>query len=112
LRWIDRCSGLWRFFPVIAVSSTLVHGEGFDHWLASRLSSHLPVVERRLAEISKEMEGMPVLPDLDSLGTHGFHSNFTGGSEENWFEIAWDGSPLKAEKHRTTDFPPACGSRR
>ncbi|MEY3898063.1 MAG: hypothetical protein RLZZ214_3584 [Verrucomicrobiota bacterium] len=75
---------------VIAAFSTSAHGAGIDHWLASHLDSQLPVVERRLAEISREMGGLPVLPDLDSLGTHGFHSNFTGGSEENWFEIAWD----------------------
>jgi signal transduction histidine kinase len=81
-------SGICGMLVMMAVTAT-ARGDGFDHWLASRLSSRLPVVERRLAEIATEVQGLPVLPDMDSLGTHGFHSNFTSGSEENWFAIAW-----------------------
>lgn len=62
---------------------------GLDHWLASRINSRLAVVERRLDEIASQMECLPVPADMDSLGTHGFHSNFTTGSEENWFSISW-----------------------
>ncbi len=60
------------------------------HWLASRLSDEFVATERRLGEIAGAMHGMPVMPDLDALGTHGFHSNFTGDSESNWFEVSWD----------------------
>jgi signal transduction histidine kinase len=60
------------------------------HWLASRLSENFVTTERRLGEIAAELQTLPVMPDLDALGTHGFHSNFTGDSEGNWFEISWD----------------------
>lgn len=74
----------------LMISAAFAAGEhGFDHWLANRLSARLPIIERRLADIANETKGLPVLPDLDSLGTHGFHSNFTSGSEENWFSINW-----------------------
>ena len=90
-KWrLDRFYGLGGLLAIIAISAPVVQGAEWEHWLANRLNSRLPDVERRLAEISKEMVSLPVLPDLDSLGTHGFHSNFTEGSEENWFEIAWD----------------------
>jgi signal transduction histidine kinase len=92
---IRRTGWAERFFKscgVLAITLTVAsaaEGDGFDHWLAKRLGSRLPVVERRLAEIDSQVKGLPLLPDLDSLGTHGFHSNFTSGSEENWFSIAW-----------------------
>lgn len=62
---------------------------GFIHHLALNFSERLPEVEGRLAEIEIEMVGLPVLPDSDALGTHGFHSNFAGDSESNWFRITW-----------------------
>ena len=63
--------------------------DDFSHKIAKILDSRLAVVERRLAEISAEMKMLPVLTDMDALGSHGFHSNFTLGSEENWFAISW-----------------------
>ncbi len=74
----------------MAVGSPMARGAGWETWLADRLSSRLPVVERRLSEISSEMKVLPTVADLDSLGTHGFHSDFTGDSESNWFTITWD----------------------
>jgi signal transduction histidine kinase len=61
----------------------------FTHRLAVRLSERLTLIEERLAHIDREMRGLPVLPDMDALGSHGFHSNFTEDSESNWFRIAW-----------------------
>lgn len=63
--------------------------DSFTHRLAIRLSDRLARIEERLASIDREMRGLPVLPDMDALGTHGFHSNFTEDSESNWFRIAW-----------------------
>jgi hypothetical protein len=37
---------------------------------------------------------LPTVPDLDSLGIHGFHSDFTEDSEGNWFSMAWDTPPF------------------
>ena len=73
--------------PAIIAAPT---GKGLDHWLATRLNPRLALVEQRLAEIASLVDGLPRLPDMDSLGTHGFHSNFTFESEENWFEISWE----------------------
>lgn len=63
--------------------------ESFEHWLATRLNERLPAVERRLAEVTGELKKLPTLPDMDALGSHGFHSNFTGDSESNWFSVSW-----------------------
>ncbi len=87
--WAERFSIVCRVCAVAMAVTSAAEGNAFDHWLAKRLSSRLPVVEQRLAEIASEVKDLPVLPDLDSLGTHGFHSNFTSGSEGNWFSIAW-----------------------
>ena len=70
--------------------ATAAAGPDFNHWLALKLNARLPAVEQRLRDISSEMAGLPVLTDMDALGSHGFHSNFTGDSEGNWFEITWD----------------------
>ena len=80
--------------PLCAVDTRAEAGlpfeeNGFIHQLALNFSDRLPEVEGRLAEIEIEMVGLPVLPDSDALGTHGFHSNFSGDSESNWFEITW-----------------------
>lgn len=72
----------------ITASPAAEHEVG--HWLASHLSEDFVKIERRLGEIAAEFQTLPVMPDLDALGTHGFHSDFTGDSEVNWFEIAWD----------------------
>lgn len=104
LRWIAMSVGWhakkWWMVPVLILSAVLpsVRAErtpaqdenGFAHRLALRFSKRLSEVDRRLDGISREMEGLPVLPDSDALGTHGFHSNFTEDSESNWFQISWD----------------------
>ena len=75
---------------LLAAASSPAAEHEVGHWLASRLSGEFQTTERRLGEIAAELHTMPVMPDLDALGTHGFHSNFTGDSEGNWFEIAWE----------------------
>lgn len=64
------------------------HAAGY--WLANRFSDRLGGIESRLKVIFGDLQKLPVMPDLDALGTHGFHSNFTGTSEQNWFQIEWD----------------------
>lgn len=64
--------------------------DGFIHSIALRFNRRLPVIESRLAEIAKERAPLPVMPDMDSLGSHGYHSDFTLDSESNWFRIDWD----------------------
>lgn len=64
------------------------HAAGY--WLASRFSDRLSEAESRLKSIFGELHKLPVMPDLDALGTHGFHSNFTPTSEDNWFQIEWE----------------------
>ncbi len=59
-------------------------------WLARRFSTSLGPIAARLAAIDAAMEALPVMSDIDALGTHGFHSNFTPTAEDHWFEIAWD----------------------
>lgn len=59
------------------------------YWLANRFSERFGGIESRLKTISSDLQGLPVMPDLDALGTHGFHSNFTPTSENNWFQIQW-----------------------
>ena len=78
------------FCPGLAAAASPSAGHEVGHWLASRLSEEFQTTERRLGEIAAEMHTLPQMPDLDALGTHGFHSNFTGDSEGNWFEIAWE----------------------
>jgi hypothetical protein len=85
----------WRcFLPLftslltVAASPAAEHEVG--HWLAGRLSGDFVTAERRLGEIAAEFHELPVMPDLDALGTHGFHSDFTEESEINWLEITWD----------------------
>jgi hypothetical protein len=60
--------------------------------ISARFSRRLDQIEARLVEIDREMATLPVMPDIDALGTHGFHSNFSPESEEHWFEISW-GAP-------------------
>ena len=62
----------------------------FNHRLALRFSKRLPSIEQRLAEISEEMNRLPVMQDMDALGSHGYHSDFTEDSESNWFRVDWD----------------------
>lgn len=69
-------------------SLTAVAGRDFNHRLALRLDRRLPAVEQRLRAISGEMAKLPVLTDMDALGSHGFHSDFTVDSEGNWFELS------------------------
>jgi signal transduction histidine kinase len=57
--------------------------------LEERLSPELRRIDARLREIETALAELPVMPDMDALGTHGFHSNFTPDSEGNWFEISW-----------------------
>ena len=81
---------LWFGAATAAGASPRDAGEGdFNHRLALSFSSRLQQVEDRLEEISGELKDLPVLSDMDSLGSHGYHSNFTLESEENWFEITW-----------------------
>lgn len=68
----------------------------FNHKLALRFNKRLPAIEERLAGIKAEMKDLPVLPDMDALGSHGFHSDFTTDSESNWFRIDWD-SPRRID---------------
>lgn len=77
-------------FSLCAIPTPVVQGAEWEDWIANRLNSRLLLVERRLSEIGTQLKNLPILPDLDSLGSHGFHSNFTEGSEENWFQINWD----------------------
>lgn len=60
------------------------------HWLADHFSERFGVIQKRLATISSDLRSLPVMPDLDALGTHGFHSNFISTSKGNWFQISWD----------------------
>lgn len=60
------------------------------YWLANRFSNRLSGIESRLSTIFGDLHELPVMPDLDALGTHGFHSNFIASSEDNWFQIQWD----------------------
>lgn len=62
----------------------------FLHKIALRFNKRLPLIEKRLSDVSQEMKALPVMPDMDALGSHGFHSNFTGDSESNWFRIDWE----------------------
>ena len=64
--------------------------DGPGHWLASKVSREFTATEQRLGAIDAALHALPVMPDLDALGTHGFHSDFTAESEVNWFEISWD----------------------
>ena len=84
-----RLAGLFCVSLLFASPASGVNGPEFNQWLARKLDSRLSVVERRLGEISGEMAKLPVLTDMDALGSHGFHSDFTGDSEVNWFEISW-----------------------
>lgn len=61
----------------------------FFHDLALRFNKRFSDIERRLSAIDTETKSLPVMPDMDALGSHGFHSDFTGDSESNWFRIAW-----------------------
>lgn len=58
--------------------------------MARQFSPRLNQIEFRLAQIAKDLQALPVISDIDALGTHGFHSNFSPQSEEHWFEIRWD----------------------
>lgn len=89
-RWLDHPLACCVGCMIIVIFSPHVEGAGWEHWLANHLNARLPIVEHRLSEIDTQLKDLPILPDLDSLGSHGFHSNFTAGSEENWFQIAWD----------------------
>lgn len=60
------------------------------HWLANRFSERFGTIQKRLATISNDLRTLPIMPDLDALGTHGFHSNFIPTSKGNWFQISWD----------------------
>jgi signal transduction histidine kinase len=71
-------------------SLTAAAGRDFNHRLALRVDPRLPAVEQRLRAISGEMAKLPVLTDMDALGSHGFHSDFTVDSEGNWFELSWE----------------------
>lgn len=75
---------------LFAITASPAAENEVGHWLASRLSEDFVKTERRLGEITAEFQKLPVMPDLDALGTHGFHSDFTEESDINWFEIAWD----------------------
>ncbi len=73
----------------IAWALAVAAADDFTHALATRFSDRLPAIEKRLGEIKSEMKDLPVLPDMDALGSHGFHSDFTAESEINWFRIDW-----------------------
>lgn len=91
-RRIRRAEALFRGMAalIVAAASPAMAEDDYTHSLASRFSDRLPLIETRLAEIKTEMKGLPVLPDMDALGSHGYHSDFTGESEVNWFRIDWD----------------------
>jgi len=61
-----------------------------QHEFPERFSERLRQIESRLRQIDTEILTLPVMSDIDALGTHGFHSNFTPETEEHWFEVQWD----------------------
>jgi signal transduction histidine kinase len=63
---------------------------GLTHRVALQFNPRLGEVEARLEKIATQLQGLPVLTDMDALGSHGYHSNFTGDSESNWFRIEWE----------------------
>ncbi|OYV06036.1 MAG: hypothetical protein CFE26_08455, partial [Verrucomicrobiales bacterium VVV1] len=58
--------------------------------LPVRFSTRYKEIESRLRQLDDEMRNLPMMADIDALGTHGFHSNFTPSNEDHWFEISWD----------------------
>ncbi len=83
------------FLLFCSLSQVVAAQEGQDsraagYWLANRFSDRLNVIEARLKTIFGDLHTLPVMPDLDALGTHGFHSNFIPTSEDNWFQIQWN----------------------
>lgn len=86
---LGRFIGICRMLAAFAAASSAVQGAEIDHWLAKRLNPRVSLIEDRLDEIGRLMKKLPVLTDMDALGSHGFHSNFTFDSESNWFEISW-----------------------
>jgi signal transduction histidine kinase len=71
-------------------------GHGITHQVALKLHSRLHGMESRLANIEQQIRDLPVLTDMDALGSHGYHSNFTGDSESNGFRIDW-GAPRRVD---------------
>lgn len=71
-------------------------GHGITHKVALKLQPRLVTVETRLATIEHQIRDLPVLTDMDALGSHGYHSNFTGDSESNGFRIDWP-SPRRVD---------------
>jgi hypothetical protein len=64
--------------------------ENLEYRLASLWKPEIRSIDQRLTSIHEEMAGLPQMPDMDSRGTHGFHSDFTLDSESNWFRIDWE----------------------
>lgn len=93
-RLMRRALQTFLFLPLLLSGRAMAQDDQGAHaagyWLANRFSARLSEAEARLEVISEDLRKLPVMPDLDALGTHGFHSNFTGTSEENWFQIEWD----------------------
>jgi two-component sensor histidine kinase len=58
--------------------------------LPERFSARIKPLEARLQEVDQELALLPVMPDIDALGTHGFHSNFGYESEVHWLQVTWD----------------------
>jgi signal transduction histidine kinase len=80
-------------FLATGCATAAVPGPGkpdLNHRIALRLSNRLPAIDNRLAEVDSKINDLPVMPDMDALGSHGYHSDFTEDSESNWFRIAWN----------------------
>lgn len=88
--FLKRAIPLLLFWPLSVLAQNDQEPRAAGYWLANRFSDRLNVIESRLKTIFGDLHTLPVMPDLDALGTHGFHSNFTGTSEENWFQIQWN----------------------
>jgi signal transduction histidine kinase len=57
--------------------------------IASKCSSRYLTISKRLKEIDATMKKLPVLSDIDALGSHGFHSMFSPILTDHWLEISW-----------------------
>jgi signal transduction histidine kinase len=82
-----------RYLPlafILFIFSPFTSARDLNHTIASNISGRLAEIEARLAIIETQMANLPILPDMDALGSHGFHSDFTEDSERNWFEVSWE----------------------
>ncbi|MCW1925710.1 hypothetical protein OKA05_24340 [Luteolibacter arcticus] len=83
-----------RHAPLLALfmAGPISHAEEAppQYQFPEQFSERLRQINSRLRQINTEIQSLPVMSDIDARGSHGFHSNFTFGSEDNWFEVSWE----------------------